>query len=110
MGVLKNNFLKQKINWRDFQETFRHEKIILFGSYARGDAGPDSDADLLIVMNTGKNRRLRKVEILSKLADIGLPKDIVIVTPQELEKYADMIGTIVYPAVREGKVLYVKAS
>ncbi|MEI6424625.1 MAG: nucleotidyltransferase domain-containing protein, partial [Lentisphaerota bacterium] len=69
---------------------FHPEKIILFGSYARGDAGPDSDADLLIVMNTGKNRRLRKVEILSKLAGIGLPKDIVIVTPQELEKYADM--------------------
>ena len=40
---------------------FHPEKIILFGSYARGDAGPDSDADLLIVMNTGKNRRLRKV-------------------------------------------------
>jgi predicted nucleotidyltransferase len=87
---------------------FNPEKIILFGSYARGDAGPDSDADLLIVMNTGKNRRLRKVEILSKLAGIGLPKDIVIVTPQELEKYADMIGTIIYPAVREGKILYEK--
>jgi predicted nucleotidyltransferase len=89
---------------------YHPEKIILFGSYARGDAGPDSDADLLIVMNAGKNRRLRKIEILSRLAGIGLPKDIVIVTPEELEKYADKIGTIVYPAVREGRILYEKAS
>ena len=91
-------------------KNFHPEKIILFGSYARGDAGPDSDADLLIVMNSGKNRRLRKIEILSNLAGIGLPKDIVIVTPEELEKYADKIGTIVYPALREGKILYEKAS
>ena len=91
-------------------KNFHPEKIILFGSYARGDAGPDSDADLLIVMNSGKNRRLRKIEILSNLAGIGLPKDIIIVTPEELEKYADEIGTIVYPAVREGKILYEKAS
>ena len=89
---------------------YHPEKIILFGSYARGDAGPDSDADLLIVMNAVKNRRLRKIEILSRLAGIGLPKDIVIITPEELEKYADKIGTIVYPAVREGKILYEKAS
>jgi uncharacterized protein len=66
---------------------YHPEKIILFGSYARGDAGPDSDADLLIVMNSGKNRRLRKIEILSSLAGIGLPKDIVIVTPDIIPGY-----------------------
>ena len=85
---------------------FRPEKIILFGSRARGDPRPDSDADLLVVMRVRGSRRWKASEIDLALAGIGMPKDIVLVTPEEFKRYRDVVGTVVYPAVREGKVLY----
>jgi hypothetical protein len=54
---------------------------------------------------TGSRRR-KAVEIDLALAGIGLPKDIIVVTPEELERYREVVGTIIYPALREGKVLY----
>ena len=85
---------------------FHPEKIILFGSRARGDPRPDSDADLLVVMKVRGSRRLKAARIDLALAGIGMPKDIVIVTPGEFARYRDVVGTVVYPAVREGMVLY----
>jgi len=87
-------------------ERFNPEKIILFGSYARGDAGPDSDADLLVVMSVDGSKRRKAVEIDVALADILIPKDVIVVTPEEVERRRDVIGTIIYPALREGMVLY----
>ena len=91
-------------------ERFHPVKIILFGSYARGSAGPHSDADLLVVMPVEGSRRKTRVQIRSALHGIGLAKDIVVVTPEELEAYRDTIGTFIYPALREGKVLYERAA
>jgi hypothetical protein len=54
---------------------------------------------------TGSKRRTA-VEIDLALAGIGLPKDVIVVTPEEVERYRDVVGTIIYPALREGKVLY----
>ena len=85
---------------------FDPEKIILFGSHARGDAGPDSDADLLVVMKVSGSKREKAVEIDLALAEIGLPKDVIVVTPEEVERYKDLVGTIIYPALREGEVVY----
>jgi predicted nucleotidyltransferase len=85
---------------------FDPEKIILFGSHARGDAGPDSDADLLVVMKVSGSKREKAVEIDLALAEIGLPKDVIVVTPEEVERYKDLVGTIIYPALREGEVIY----
>ena len=85
---------------------FRPEKIILFGSYARGDAGPDSDADFLVVMPVNGSRRQLAVEITTEISGLGLPKDVIVVTPEEVERNKDEVGTIIKPAVREGKVLY----
>jgi predicted nucleotidyltransferase len=82
------------------------EKIILFGSHARGTAGPDSDADLLVVMRVEGSRRERATAIDLALLGIDMPADIVVVTPEELERQKDVIGTFIYPAVREGQVLY----
>lgn len=87
-------------------EQFRPAKIILFGSYARGSAGPDSDVDLLVVMDVKDSKRRQAVEIDLALSDRGFPLDLIVVTPEEFEKYRDIAGHIVYPAVREGKVLY----
>ena len=85
---------------------FHPEKIILFGSYARGTAGPDSDVDLLVVMPVAGTRLDKCVEIRVALSGMGLSKDIVVVTPDDVRKYRDTVGTVIYPAFREGKVLY----
>lgn len=91
---------------RRIVEDFHPEKIILFGSDAHGTAGPDSDADLLVVMRPSGSKRKTAIQIDLALAGIGLPKDVIVVTPEEVDKYRDTVGTIIYPALREGKVLY----
>jgi predicted nucleotidyltransferase len=91
---------------RRIVERFAPEQVILFGSHARGTAGPDSDADFLVVMPVAGSKRRKAVEIDLALAGIGLPKDVIVVTPEEVERYRDVVGTIIYPALREGKVLY----
>ena len=85
---------------------FAPEKIILFGSCARGTVGPDSDADLLVVMPVPGSKRRQAAKIDLALAGIGMAKDIIVVTPEEVERYRDTVGTIIRPALREGKVLY----
>ena len=90
-------------------ERFDPEQIILFGSYARGSANPDSDVDLLVVMKNVKSKRAKQVEMRSALHDIHLPKDIIVVTESELERYRNTVGTIVRPALREGKSMYVRS-
>ncbi len=87
-------------------ERFHPVKIILFGSYARGAEGPDSDVDLLVVMNVKDSKRRQAVQIDLALSDRSFPLDLIVVTPEEFEKYRDIVGHILYPAVREGKVLY----
>jgi predicted nucleotidyltransferase len=87
---------------------FRPERIILFGSHARGDAGPDSDVDLLVVMPVEGSRREKAVEIGVALHDIRLPKDIIVTTPEAFEVRKEIVGTIERPAARQGRVLYVR--
>ena len=98
---------------RRLARRFKPEQIILFGSHARGTAGPDSDVDLLVVMPLENPRHeKRKLELAMRLAlhDIKYPKDIIVVTPHEIEKHRNIPGTIVHPALREGKTLYVRRS
>ena len=87
-------------------EQFRPTKIILFGSCARGSFGADTDVDLLVVMDVEGSKRKRAVEIDLALSDRTFPLDLIVVTPEEFETYRDVVGHILYPVVREGKVLY----
>lgn len=89
---------------------FSPERLILFGSHARGAAGPDSDVDLLVVMRCPQSTRVQVVEIRKVLADLPIAKDVVVVTPEYFARYRDIVGTIVWPAVREGKLLYERAA
>ncbi len=91
---------------RRIVERFHPEKIILFGSYARGTAGPDSDVDLLVVKNVVGPKQQERLNIRLALRGIGLAKDVIVVTPEEVERDKDLVGTIIRPALREGKVLY----
>lgn len=85
---------------------FHPEKIILFGSCARGDAQLESDIDLLVVMSECKNRRATTVSMMKSVSDLPVSKDIVVTTAKELETRGKLASTVLYPAVREGKVLY----
>jgi len=89
---------------------FDPDKIILFGSAARGQGGPDSDADLLVVMAVNGSKRQQAVQIDLALEGIPIPIDLIVVTPDEVEKYRQTTGTIIREAVREGKVLYERAA
>jgi predicted nucleotidyltransferase len=105
----KNNTPKliQKMTKR-IVERFHPQTIILFGSHARGDAAPDSDVDLLVVMPVTGSKREKAVKIAVALHDIPLAKDVIVVTPEEFEWRKDVIGTIEWPAVRQGRVLYAR--
>jgi predicted nucleotidyltransferase len=94
---------------RRIVERFSPDRIILFGSHARRAAGPDSDVDLLIVMHCAQSNWAQTVEIRKSLADLPIAKDVIVVTPEYFDRYRDTIGTVVWPAVREGKVLYERA-
>lgn len=89
-------------------EQFHPEKVILFGSHARGEAGPDSDVDLLVVMQVEGSRREKAVQIGVALQDIRVPKDIIVTTPETFEWRKEISGTIERPAYREGMVLYAR--
>jgi predicted nucleotidyltransferase len=85
---------------------FEPIRIILFGSYARGDATSDSDIDLLIVLPHVANKRTAAIEIRRALADLPVSKDIIVTTPDEIARRGDLVGDVLRPALREGKVVY----
>ena len=84
-------------------------RIILFGSAARGTVGPDSDLDLLIVMPDGIHRRKTSVEIYRAMRGIGVPKDVIVVTEQDVMAYRYNPSLVLKPALDEGRELYVSA-
>ena len=82
------------------------DKVILFGSAARGEAGPDSDLDLLVV-KSGEFHRGRLVEsIYMNLIGVGQAVDVVIVTPEEVEQYRNSHALVIAPALKEGQIVY----
>jgi predicted nucleotidyltransferase len=89
---------------------FHPQQIILFGSHARGEAGPDSDVDLLVVLPVRGSIRNKRLAIRAALRDMPFPIDIVVTTPEAFAWRKDIVGTIEWPATREGKVLYAKSA
>lgn len=87
-------------------DNFNPEKIILFGSYAYGQPTADSDMDLMVIMKTEVSPHKRAVPLRKVLRGIGIPKDIIVKTPEEFDRFKDIIGTTVYPAAHKGKILH----
>lgn len=87
-------------------ETANPQRIILFGSAARGTMGPDSDLDLLVIMPDGTHRRHTATQIYKSLRGIGIPKDIIVVTESDVAEYRDNPSLVLKPALTEGKELY----
>src|SRR5262249_1451857 len=87
---------------------FHPEKVFLFGSHARGEAGPDRDIDLLVVMTVEGPVCAKRLEIRLALPDLPVPVDVLVTTPEDFAWRKDVVGTIEWPATREGKVLYAR--
>jgi predicted nucleotidyltransferase len=81
-------------------------RIILFGSAARGEMGPNSDLDVLVVMPPGAHRRNTARSIYRNLVGVGYAVDVVVVTEFDIERYKDNIGMVIKPALEQGRVLY----
>lgn len=87
-------------------QNFDPLRIILFGSHARGEAGTESDIDLLVVLPHVVDKRQAAIDIRRTLADVPVSKDIVVTTPEEIEQRGTLVGTVLRPALREGEVVY----
>ena len=86
-------------------EVAQPEKIILFGSAAREEMGPHSDIDLLVI-KSGANRLELTGQIYRHMHGVGEAVDVVVVTPEDVERYRDSHALVIAPALREGKVVY----
>jgi predicted nucleotidyltransferase len=87
-------------------ERFHPKRIMVFGSHARGDAGPDSDLDLFIEMDTPLRPPDRAIEVSEVFGLRPWAMDIVVYTPDEVRRLRHVKGTLLSVIEKEGKVLY----
>ncbi|MFZ5821591.1 MAG: nucleotidyltransferase domain-containing protein [Chloroflexota bacterium] len=81
-------------------------RVLLFGSAASGRMTKDSDLDVLVVVNGPVHRRRMAQEIYHSLRGVGIAVDVVVATEEDVQKYGQRAGTILQPALREGRVIY----
>lgn len=91
---------------RSIAENFSPEKIILFGSYASGNPTPDSDLDLLVVMESDQPRYRRPVPLHLLFKPTPCAMDFLVYTSEELSRWNGTTNHIVTAALRFGKVVY----
>ena len=91
---------------RRIVETSNPEKIILFGSYARGSANADSDLDLLVILPEIAHQRQESIHIRRALRGLLIPVDLLLASSDQIERLGNTPGLIYREALREGKVLY----
>lgn len=94
------NIIKQII------EKYKPEKVILFGNAARGQLGPDSDLDILVIKRDTPYFGADRVRELSKMIKRDIPVDFLIYRPEEFEKRLSMGDPFLKSIMEEGKVLY----
>ena len=80
-------------------------RVILFGSYARGDASEDSDVDLLVVETELRDKAAEYLQLKSSVGRIGVGVDLIVMSDQEFERRRQVPGTVPYWASKEGQVL-----
>lgn len=91
---------------RTIVERFHPKRIVLFGSHARGDAGTDSDLDVFIEMQTSRRPPERAIEVSAAFGLRTWPLDVVVYTPEEVQRLRGVSGTLLSVIEKEGKVLY----
>lgn len=105
--IAVNEELLQTITTR-ITEAIRPQKIILFGSWARGERDSHSDIDLLIIQESSLPRPQRYAQVRRLFWGMGLPMDILVYTPEEFARYQSVPGSFTHTVAREGKVLYAR--
>jgi uncharacterized protein len=78
-------------------------RVLLFGSYARGDARPDSDLDFLVIERDVPNRHAEMVRLSRELRPLGVPADVLVVSEAYAEEWGGVKNTVVHAALREGR-------
>ncbi|MBL7139048.1 MAG: nucleotidyltransferase domain-containing protein [Bacteroidales bacterium] len=89
-------------------KVYRPDKVILFGSYANGTAKDISDLDLLLVKETNEDPVDRAAVVRLSLRDLLLPMDILVYTPDEIERDKHRKFTFIYHVLKSGKILYAR--
>jgi len=104
---------KKVLNDEKLQEIIRRivrvahpEKIILFGSAARGEMGPDSDVDLLVIKGGEYHQGHLTGEIYMNLHGVGQAVDVILITPEQVKRYRDTHCFVIAPALRQGREVY----
>lgn len=85
---------------------FRPLRVVLFGSWARGTANEWSDVDLLVIFSAVEDKRRMAINIRHSLDGLSVCKDIVVSTPDEIDRRGHIVGSVLRSALRDGKVLY----
>lgn len=80
-------------------------KVVVFGSYARGDAGPDSDLDFLVIEHEVDSRLEEMVRLRDALPPLGVPVDVIVVSRQHAADWAGVPNTVVHVALEQGRVV-----
>jgi len=91
---------------RRIVQTAQPEKIIVFGSRARGDARPDSDLDVLVIQDSNEPRYRRSVPLYVALAEVPAEVEVMVYTPEEVEEWSQVPQAFVTTALREGITVY----
>jgi predicted nucleotidyltransferase len=91
---------------RTIVERMNPRRIVIFGSYASGTPGPDSDIDLMIEMETTLRKPYREMAVDELFGLRGWAMDIFVYTPEEVREKKDRVGHLLYTIEREGKVVY----
>lgn len=82
------------------------KKIILFGSYARGDMNLESDVDFLVVEETIPDRAAEMVKLRRLLSPLRIPVDVIVISEAAFRKWSTTPGNLYYEVATEGKSLY----
>jgi len=85
---------------------FKPERVILFGSQARGTGTKYSDVDFLVVLSSVTNKREAAIQIRRALAKFPVAKDIIVTTPDEIKQRGNLAGSVLRSALQEGKIIY----
>jgi predicted nucleotidyltransferase len=91
---------------RRIVETAQPEKVVLFGSGARGEARADSDYDVLVIKHSDEPRYRRSVPLYAALADLPVEVEVMVYTPEEVEEWSKVPQAFITTAVREGTTIY----
>jgi predicted nucleotidyltransferase len=105
-GEDQDDFLQEAV--RRILSAGTPERVILFGSRARGDAGPNSDLDLLVIEESDMPRYRRPARYLRALTGLLPEKDVVVWTPDEVKEWEKVPQAFITTAIREGRTLYAR--